>query len=165
MNPELLGNLRDIHEPLPPPFWPPAPGWWILAFLVMALIAVAIWLAWRRYRAIERARVPYRIAEQDLAAAFDEYAKGLLDARAFADDANAILKRLIAQHEHRAAATSYGRDWIQEIVERFERPDLFPLFDATLGAARFAPGFEPEVRETYERLTELIRANQAVARP
>ncbi len=165
MNPELLGNLRDIHEPLPPPFWPPAPGWWILAALIIALIAVAVVLAWRRYRAIERARVPYRIAEQDLAAAFDAYAKGRVDARAFADGANAILKRLIAQHENRADATSFGREWIEEIVERFDRPDLFPLFDATLGAGRYQPGFEPEVRETYDRLTELIQANHALARP
>lgn len=67
MNPELLGNLRDIHEPLPPPFWPPAPGWWILAFLILVLIAVATYLAWRRYRAIERARMPYRVAERELA--------------------------------------------------------------------------------------------------
>lgn len=165
MNPELLGNLRDIHEPLPPPFWPPAPGWWILAFLILVLIAVATYLAWRRYRAIERARMPYRVAERELAAAFADYTNGRGDDRTFADAANAILKRLIAQHENRASTTSFGRDWVEEIVERFDRPDLFQLLDATLGGARYRPGFEGQVRETYDRLTELIQENQAVARP
>ena len=41
--------LRDIHQPAPPSWWPPAPGW----LLVMAIIAVALaalaWRVWRRH--------------------------------------------------------------------------------------------------------------------
>jgi hypothetical protein len=39
--------LRDIHLPDPVPWWPPAFGWWILAALVLAGLAV---LALRYYR-------------------------------------------------------------------------------------------------------------------
>ncbi|MQT14987.1 DUF4381 domain-containing protein [Segnochrobactrum spirostomi] len=52
-----LAGLHDIHLPQPVPFWPPAPGWWILAgLIVLALIAAAIY-EWRRrqtlgYRAL-----------------------------------------------------------------------------------------------------------------
>ena len=42
-------NLRDIHLPAEPSWWPAAPGWWLLAALVLALIVVAGW-AWRRHR-------------------------------------------------------------------------------------------------------------------
>ncbi len=38
-------ELRDIHLPEAISWWPPAPGWWLLALLA-ALLAV---LAWRRY--------------------------------------------------------------------------------------------------------------------
>ncbi len=35
-------ELRDIHLPADPSWWPPAPGWWILAAIVSG---VAIWAA------------------------------------------------------------------------------------------------------------------------
>jgi hypothetical protein len=49
--PTSLQNLRDIAEPTPVPWWPPAVGWWILSVVVAAF---AVWLAvraWRRWRA------------------------------------------------------------------------------------------------------------------
>ncbi len=46
--PELL----DIHLPGEPSWWPPAPGWWIVAALIIGL---AVWLIlWMRRRAQRR---------------------------------------------------------------------------------------------------------------
>ncbi len=44
-------QLRDIHLPAARGFWPPAPGWWGVAALLVLLIAGAAFMAWRRYRA------------------------------------------------------------------------------------------------------------------
>lgn len=45
-----LSRLADIVVPAPIPWWPPAPGWWILgAGLAAALVILAL-LALRRYR-------------------------------------------------------------------------------------------------------------------
>jgi hypothetical protein len=50
-DPASLENLRDIAVPPPVPWWPPAPGWWmVMAVLVIAIIVVAF-RAWRRWRA------------------------------------------------------------------------------------------------------------------
>lgn len=48
MNP--LDALRPIHAPPPPELWPPAPGWWLLAVLLLGLLAGAAAWGWRRYR-------------------------------------------------------------------------------------------------------------------
>ena len=52
MNPvaDPLAALRDIHLPSTPAFWPPAPGWWLLALLVLALSVFIGVLIVRRYR-------------------------------------------------------------------------------------------------------------------
>ena len=39
-----LVNLKDIHLPPPVSFWPPAPGWWILAvLLIISLYIGGMW--------------------------------------------------------------------------------------------------------------------------
>ncbi|TNE74867.1 MAG: DUF4381 domain-containing protein [Gammaproteobacteria bacterium] len=45
-----LGELRDIHLPEPGGFWPPAPGWWLLALAILLAAAATIWLYLRRRR-------------------------------------------------------------------------------------------------------------------
>lgn len=52
MNPvEQTLQLRDVHLPASPDFWPPAPGWWIVALLAaVSLIWIGVRLIgfWRR---------------------------------------------------------------------------------------------------------------------
>jgi hypothetical protein len=44
-----LEQLRDVHLPPDPGFWPPAPGWWVVFGLLLVGVSVAIWQFWRRY--------------------------------------------------------------------------------------------------------------------
>jgi hypothetical protein len=46
-----LDRLQDIMTPPPVPWWPPAPGWYVLGVVIFILVALglAIWL--HRYRA------------------------------------------------------------------------------------------------------------------
>jgi hypothetical protein len=50
-DPASLQNLRDIVEPTPVSWWPPAVGWWILSVIVAAVGIVIALRAWRRWQA------------------------------------------------------------------------------------------------------------------
>ena len=92
-----LSALRDIHLPPEPGFWPPAPGWWILA-LILVLVASA--LAWWQRRAARRRR-PQREALRALADLRDALAEGEAPHRIASE--GATLLRRVASSSFRSA--------------------------------------------------------------
>ena len=51
--PQEILQLKDIHLPLTPELWPPAPGWWLLTVAVLVAVAwttIYLMRLWRRYR-------------------------------------------------------------------------------------------------------------------
>ncbi|WP_166831644.1 DUF4381 domain-containing protein [Thalassoroseus pseudoceratinae] len=72
-NSTSLDRLHDIAVPPPVPWWPPAPGWYVvLALAFLAVILLFVW-QWRRWRAnayrraalreLESAKTPDMISE------------------------------------------------------------------------------------------------------
>ena len=49
-DPADLSNLHDIVLPVPVSYWPPAPGWWILALAMLAVAVILIVRLVARYR-------------------------------------------------------------------------------------------------------------------
>jgi hypothetical protein len=66
----LLSQLRDIHAAADPGWWPPAPGWWVLALLVLALVAWMLRYGYRRWMVMRRRR-KLLSALEDMARAID----------------------------------------------------------------------------------------------
>lgn len=56
MNPEagLLSQLRDIQSAPVVPWWPPAPGWWVLALLVIIVLYFLVRKLQARHRVHQR---------------------------------------------------------------------------------------------------------------
>ena len=113
-----LSQLRDIHLPPPISWWPPAPGWWLLAGLIsIALIAAIFWLI--NYRRKNRYR---RLALQQLRALHARWQTQQDDAQ-LVEAINQLLKQtaLIAYPRRRVAALS-GADWLLFLDSGLNRP-------------------------------------------
>jgi len=122
-DPYSLDNLRDIVEPASIPWWPPAPGVWLLLALVAVWLVTGLglwWVHWRR-QAYRRAglRELYEITARLDAA--PERATALVDLAA-------LLKRvaLVAYAREHVAALS-GDAWLT-------------FLDRTGGTSRFTTG-------------------------
>lgn len=124
MNPTAAAtlDLRDIHAAAAPGFWPPAPGWWLLAVLLLVLLTVAtLWLL-RRYRA-------YRLTLQIL----DELntlsnSIGNINTEDFLTKLSVLLRRIaLRRYSREQVAPLTGSDWLR-------------FLDATGGGGDFEHG-------------------------
>ncbi len=98
-------SLRDIHLPAEPSWWPPAPGWWLLAVLVLVVAVVAI-RAWRRHRR-EQARQRRILHELDRLAARQHENGGQAE---LLRGLHQLLRRVARQHDVHATLQR-GEAW------------------------------------------------------
>lgn len=113
-------ELRDIHPPAPPDFWPPAPGWWLVAALLLAMLLVigrAGWRAWGRWRR-------QRVILAELARLRAKHAAS----PALAAAVSALLKRVaLTRYPRTEVAALTGEAWLR-------------FLDRTGGDGRFTAG-------------------------
>ncbi len=104
-NPAGAPELRDIHVPADPSWWPPAPGWWLLAVLLLAML-FAVALVWRYARRRLRAR---RLVWRELEACRLRHARDADDVR-LATGLHELLRRVARLHDP-AAVRQQGAAW------------------------------------------------------
>jgi hypothetical protein len=131
-----LAALRSIHLPEPVGFWPPAPGWWVLAGITVAG-ALALWL-WSRVRRRSVAR--HALRELDALGA----SSGPEDLQALATAVSALLRRLALVRFGRArVAALHGGAWQRFLTETAPRSPrrarLVPDAGLLLSLAPYAP--------------------------
>ena len=153
---DALQQLRDLHLPAAPVWWPPAPGWWLLGCLTLAAVA---WLVWR-YQVHRKRRQPFRHARIELANIADGYRAGTLDSAAFTDASNALLKRLLIHALNRPdLAALGGAPWLATIEAHITDEQSREVLRRGFGVARYQPEFstdvdalEPVVRSVIQHL-------------
>lgn len=148
MNPDLLSQLRDIHTAEPVPWWPPAPGWWLLALLVLIL------LTWAGRRLLARYRVRQRRKQMigwidHLNITIDPQK----DPQAYLSTLNRIFKlvALRAYPEHNCALLN-GQEWADFLKDKMSKVQSAEALDVLAsGPYDPSPSFDPG------QLSELTR--------
>jgi hypothetical protein len=98
-------QLRDIQMPGDAPFWPPAPGWWLLLALLALFAAVTAWKVIRLRRARRRrARITAEL----------ERLRGAPCGPELAASVSALLKRAaLGRYPREQVAALTGRTWVE----------------------------------------------------
>ena len=101
-------QLRDIHLPGAPEFWPPAPGWWLLATLIMGL---AIWggvLAWRHLNIqLQRRRILALLAQME------QSSRGEATPEFLAQLSHLTRRLALTRFPRQDIASLTGQDWLR----------------------------------------------------
>lgn len=125
-----LQNLQDIVLPAPVPWWPPAPGWYVLA----ALIVLAI--SWYGFHAIRRYhRNRYRRAA--LTTLNELQASG--DASACRDIPELLKRTALAVYPRSEVASISGEDWLSFLEQHAGKSRLDKAAGALLQRAAYQP--------------------------
>lgn len=154
MQPDLLQQLRDIHLPADPAWWPPAPGWWLLALLA---VAVAIW-AGRLLLAAHRRRQPLKLARRYYEDVYASFGRGEIDGPTYLQETNELLKRLYVHGigDDRARSANDG-DWLAYLDERSGGSAFSQGPGAQLGNQRFRPSPDADPELLHPLVADLFR--------
>lgn len=102
--------LRDIHLPATPEMWPPAPGWWLLAVLIIAG-------AWLAYKTIGK-QLRNRRHQKDVVALLDALPVDEILTPIGISRLSSLLKRLaLVSFPERDVASLSGEKWLEFLDE------------------------------------------------
>jgi hypothetical protein len=104
--PEL--QLRDIHLPGPPDFWPPAPGWWVLATIALGLASWAGVLLWRQIGIRRKRRQILALLER-----MEQSSNGIATPEFLAHLSRLMRRLALMRFPRREIASLTGIEWLQ----------------------------------------------------
>ncbi len=142
-----LQGLRDIHLPAPVSFWPPAPGWWILALLIVIMLFTAVWL-WRRHRR----RAYRRMALKELHQLQQALQAGKTETSIIAELSILLRRTAISRYGRQQVAGLQGKDWLV-FLDRTGRDTHF----TTQGQALLNAPYRRTVTQQAEPLLHLAQ--------
>jgi hypothetical protein len=140
-----LSDLADIHLPDAVNFWPPAPGWWVLAVLVI----IAFVLLYRRQLALVFLRRRMGSALRELDNAYNAFKSdkqkneaGLRLLQTF----NAVLKRVALVHYPDPELPKLnGRPWLRFLDAQINSADFTVGAGQVLADGVYRPVFNADV--------------------
>ncbi|SEH07879.1 Uncharacterised protein [Candidatus Venteria ishoeyi] len=129
-------ELHDIQLPNPVSIWPPAPGWWLLFILTVAVLFLLGRTLSRRYQKAADKRSALKISQQ----LFQRY-QSHQDSHVLLNELSKLLRRLAVQRfsKHQVARL-HGQAWLAFLDDTLPKSGLFTQgIGQLLGDSRYQP--------------------------
>jgi hypothetical protein len=145
-----LAGLRDIHIPDSVSWWPLAPGWWVLGFVVLITLAL-VWLWQRRWQQ----RSYQRVALRHLERLEEQYAS---EPETLVRELSVLLRRVTALYYPESAGLA-GRAWLEFLDRTLNAKAEAHPFSAGEGQCLADAPYRPALKSEVDTrtLVELAR--------
>lgn len=144
----LLEQLQDIHAAAEPSLWPPAPGWWVLAAIILAVLVFAAAHLIRKLRIRLRRRRLLRELE-GLAKAFDPQVQPAPYLAALSRFFRGVALKAFPESN---CVRLEGKEWVAFIRDHLPGNDESAGLDIlATGPFRPDPDYEPAQLQSYAR--------------
>ena len=145
--------LRDIHLPEASLWWPPAPGWWILALSIPIVVFLLLRLfRWIRHKPLRR------VSLQELERIRRSRSRGQ-DDKAVLNEVALLLRRTLISYRGRASfAASTGDNWIVQLQQVTADSGFTAEQLKLLSHDRYKPDFSCDIEGLLQASEQWLRA-------
>ena len=151
-----LVNLKDIHLPPPVSFWPPAPGWWILAVLLISSLFIGGVLFYRQHKKRKPKTEALRILK-DLQILYQNSKDEVVFLRNLS---NLLRRTALTFYDNDEVASLQGSSWLEFLDKTGKTKEFSQGAGKVLGNEVFQQKVNPDMNVLFPLVKKWISSSR-----
>ena len=151
-----LVNLKDIHLPPPVSFWPPAPGWWILAVLLISSLFIGGVLFYRQHKKRKPKTEALRIL-RDLQILYLNSQDEVASLRSLS---NLLRRTALTFYDNDEVASLQGSSWLEFLDKTGKTKEFSQGAGKVLGNEVFQQKVNPDMNALFPLVKKWISSSR-----
>ena len=151
-----LVNLKDIHLPPPVSFWPPAPGWWILAALLISSLFIGGVLFYRQHKKRKPKTEALRILK-DLQILYQNSKDEVVSLRNLS---NLLRRTALTFYDNDEVASLQGSSWLEFLDKTGKTKEFSQGAGKVLGNEVFQQKVNPDMNALFPLVKKWISSSR-----
>lgn len=153
MNNTLLNQLKDIHQPAPISWWPPAPGWLILLIITLGILCYVAYYAWYLWQLRRRRRLALQEVQR-----WREWFLKHGDKQKVASHLSILLRKvLLAKYPRKQVAGLHGEAWLAFLDQALATTQFTQGEGRILMDAPYAPQTDDSIEQLFILVDQTIK--------
>ena len=151
-----LVNLKDIHLPPPVSFWPPAPGWWILAVLLISSLFIGGVLFYRQHKKRKPKTEALRILK-DLQILYQNSKDEVVSLRNLS---NLLRRTALTFYDNDEVASLQGSSWLEFLDKTGKTKEFSQGAGKVFGNEVFQQKVNPDMNVLFPLVKKWISSSR-----